>query len=116
MSLVPPMPPAGSVVADLATLKRYLGVRGTVDDALLDERLTTARWEIYHDVLEDRWGLPAVQEAVVVRAAELYKRRQTRDGQGGVPGETPLFEVGPRGADVEQLIGPHLDWSKVGVA
>lgn len=111
----PPMPTPGAVVADLATLKRYVGARTDIDDELLTERLTTSTEWVYERTMEIEWGHPDVQEAILLLASRLYKRRQSPEGVAGFNSEGIVVRITRVDPDVLLLIERHLDCANVGV-
>lgn len=113
---VPDYPAAGTLVADLATLKAYVGARTTQDDALLQDRLTAATEAVYQRVYLDDRGANAVQEAILLTASKLYKRRQSPEGVAGFGGEGEVVRIVARDPDVHNLLVRHLDMSNVGLA
>ena len=110
-----PMPADGEVVADLATLKLYVGTRTDVDDELLTQRLTVATQWVYERTLEDRWGHNDLQEAILLLASRLYKRRQSPEGVAGFSSEGIVVRITRVDPDVLYLIERHLDTFNVGV-
>jgi hypothetical protein len=111
----PPMPAPGAVVADLETLRRYVGAKSTVDDVLLQERLDSATEYVYERTMECRWGHPDVQEAILLFASRLYKRRQSPEGVGGFTGEGIVVRLPGDDPDIRRLMDRHLDLGNVGV-
>lgn len=111
----PPMPDDGQVVADLTTFKRFVGARTDVDDVLLQERLDVATQWVYERTMECRWGHPDVQEAILLVASRLYKRRQSPEGVSGFTGEGIVVRVTAMDPDVRVLLDRHLDLCNVGV-
>lgn len=111
----PPMPAPGSVVADLATLKLYVGTRTDLDDVLLQQRLDTATAWVYERTMEDRWGHPDLQEAILLFASRLYKRRQSPEGVAGFSAEGVVVRVLREDPDIRLLMERHLDCLNSGV-
>lgn len=113
---VPDFPGVGTVVADLATFKEYVGARTSQDDTLMQKRLDAATAAVYRVVyLEDR-GAPDVQEAILLTASKLYKRRQSPEGVTGFGIEGVAVRVVARDPDVKALLVKHLDMTNAGLA
>jgi hypothetical protein len=113
MSIVnPPVP--GEVVADLETLKYYVGTRTNVDDMILDDRLKAATNWVYDRVYPEHRAYNDVQEAILLVASRLYKRRQTPEGVAGFGGEGAVVRVVASDPDVASLLEFHLDYSRAG--
>ena len=111
----PPMPAPGVVVADLATLKLYVGTRTDIDDELLRQRLATATEWVYERTMECQWGHPDVQEAILLLASRLYKRRQSPEGVAGFASEGFVVRIVAQDPDIRLLMERHLDCWNVGV-
>jgi hypothetical protein len=110
----PPLP--GEVVADLDTLKLYVGTRTDTDDPKLAERLAAATNWVYDRVYPEHRAYNDVQEAILLLASRLYKRRQTPEGVGGFGGEGAVVRIASSDPDVISLLELHVDYSKVGIA
>jgi len=110
------MPAPGTVVADLATLKLYVGARGAQDDALLETVLVVATEHAYWRVAEASRLANGVQQAILLVASRLYKRRQSPEGVAGFGGEGAAVTILFRDPDVDGLLAPHLDYSQHGIA
>lgn len=111
----PPLPPDGSVIADLATLRAYVGARTTTDDELLQARLFVATEYVYERTMECRWGHSNVQEAILLLASRLYKRRQSPEGVAGFTAEGVVVRLLAEDPDVRTLLDRHRDMFNVGV-
>lgn len=112
----PTVPAPGTIVADLDTLRAYVGARGTQDDALLEARLIVATERTYERTYPDRWAHNDVQEAILLLASRLYKRRQSPEGVAGFGGEGGVVRIIAGDPDYNDLIERHLDMTKVGFA
>lgn len=116
------MPPDGAVVADLPTLKLYIGARTTQDDVILQERLAVATQWVYERVKQIYWQHPDVQEAILLWASKLYKRRQSPEGVAGWGGaagfgtESAVARIVIVDPDVEALIERYRDYTNAGLA
>jgi hypothetical protein len=111
----PPMPAPGTVVADLATLRLYVGARTQNDDVLLQGRLDVATAYVYERSMDERWGHPDLQEAILLLASRLYKRRQSPEGVAGFTAEGIVVRVLAQDPDVRFLMERHLDCLNLGV-
>lgn len=112
--LIAPPPADGTLVADLATLKAYVGARTTTDDVVLQQRLDAAAEYVYEHTYSDQWAHVDVQEVILMRASRLYKRRQSPEGVGGFAGVVTDVRVTVGDPDEEALIDRHRDWKRVG--
>lgn len=111
----PSMPTEGELIADLTTLKLYVGARTDVDDDLLTQRLSAATEWVYERTMQCRWGHADVQEAILLLASRLYKRRQSPEGIAGFASEGFVVRITRVDPDVMLLIERHLDTYNVGV-
>jgi len=110
------MPPAGLITADLETLRSYVGARGNQDDALLEARLIVAQEHVYTRTMPSRWDHNDVQEAILLLASRLYKRRQSPEGVAGFGGEGGVIRILAGDPDVAELMERHLDMTNAGLA
>lgn len=99
--------------ADLDSLRRMVGAQTTKDDALLAICLQAAGDWIYDRVYTDRIHRSEVQEAILLLASRLYKRRQSPEGVAGWDEMSGVIRVISRDPDVERLIEQHLAVGKV---
>lgn len=114
---IAPMPPDGVLEASLENLRIYVGARSTTDDVLLTQRLYVATEYVYEHTYTDHWPHANVQEAILLLASRLYKRRQTPEGQGGFAGAgfvglTAEVHVVAADPDIEALLDRHRDWKR----
>jgi len=105
-----------AVEASLDSLRTLIGARSTGDDALLSWALEAASDVIRPKVYADHWHHSNVQEAVLLLANRIYKRRTSATGVEGFGPEGFSVRVMASDPDVETLILPSLDLSKAGVA
>jgi hypothetical protein len=105
-----------AVEASLDSLREFVGARSTNDDDLLSWALEAATDVIRRQVYAWAWGTSAVQEAVLLKANRLYKRRTSATGVEGFGAEGFTVRVSEHDPDVEALIGPYRDMTKAGVA
>ena len=112
----PTFPPPGQVVADLPTLKEYVGARTTQDDAILEARLIVATEHVYTRTMPSRWDHNDLQEAILLLASRLYKRRQSPEGVAGFGGDGGVVRIIAGDPDVNELMERHLDMRNSGIA
>lgn len=105
-----------AVEASLDSLRELIGARTTNDDDVLSWALEAATDVIRPLVYEWAWGKSAVQEAVLLKANRLYKRRTSATGVEGFGPEGFTVRVSGTDPDVDDLIAPYRDWYKAGVA
>lgn len=115
MSDIPPIP-VDTFVADLETLKRYVGARTPQDDELLQERLDTATEWVYERVYESHRTKLDVQEAILLLASRLYKRRQSPEGVAGFGGEGGVIRILAGDPDINERLERHLNLRDAGIA
>jgi hypothetical protein len=102
----------GSMRADLAALRLMLGSVSTKDDAILTLCLGAAGDWIYDRVSSEYVQKREVQEAVLLLASRLYKRRQSPEGVAGWE-DMGAVRVTSRDPDIERLIEQYVDAYKV---
>jgi hypothetical protein len=86
------------------------------DDALLLERLVSARTHVYERIKVSHRAANDVQEAILLLASRLYKRRQSPEGVAGFGGEGGLIRIVAADPDIVELLERHLDYTKTGFA
>ena len=102
------------LTADLATLKRHLGITSTSDDVILQGDLDASEAWVADRVDAGALVGPECQLAVVLLASRLYKRRQTPEGVAGWANDVSIPIIA-RDPDVVALIGLHRDQSRAGI-
>ena len=112
---IPTFPPDGSLIADLNTLKVWIGARTNQDDTLLQGMLYAATEWWYERVKPSHRGHVDVQLGIVMRASRLYKRRQSPEGIAGFGGEGIVVRLLRGDPDEEDLLERHMDYTKVGI-
>lgn len=105
-----------AVDASLDSLRQLVGAKSTNDDAMLTWALEAATDMIRPKVYASAWNVSAVQEAVLLQANRLYKRRTSATGVEGFGPEGFAVRVATFDPDVRALIAPYRDMSKAGVA
>ena len=105
-----------AVDASLDSLRAMIGAKGTGDDAILQWALEAAADVIRPKVYPTHWNRSNVQEAVLLLANRLYKRRTSATGIEGFGPEGFSVQVLQRDPDVASLIEQSLDMTQAGVA
>lgn len=100
-----------AVLADLDGLRRYVGAATTTDDVLLSERLDSARRHIEGRIYAASVGSDDVEEAILLLASRLYKRRQSPEGTSGFGGEGVVVRILASDPDIRSLLERHADLS-----
>lgn len=105
-----------AVVADLETLKAYLGMTQTRDDAILQIDLDASTAYVQTRVMTAEWLSDDCQTAVIMMAARLYSRRRSPEGVAGFGSEGVMVRVLASDPDIVKLLEQHLDMSLAGLA
>jgi len=105
------------VKADLDALRASIGTVSNVSNTLLERALTAATAWVRERVMPARFEDDEVQEAIVLLASRLFKRRQSPEGVAGF-GELGVIRILARDPDIELLLEHKLDYSagKAGLA
>jgi len=69
--------------ADIDTLRARVGSTTTKDDSILQDCLDTSTSWAADRAMPDQVGSNEVQEAILLMASRLYKRRQSPEGVAG---------------------------------
>lgn len=99
------------MTADLDALRRYVGAASTNDDVLLQERLDTARAWVESRIMPAKVGVDEAEEAILLLASRLYKRRQSPEGAAGFGGEGIVVRVVANDPDIKALLERLADHS-----
>lgn len=113
--LPPSIPPDGSIIADLPTLRSFTGASSTVDDERLQAALDASAELVYERVYPCDRTHPDVQHAIVMMAARLFKRRQSPEGTAGFAGDGAVVRIVANDPDIRVLLERHLDMLHIGV-
>lgn len=105
-----------AVVADLATLKMYLGMTQTRDDPVLQIDLDASIAYVQPRVVADEWLDDDCQTATLMLAARLYARRRSPEGVAGFGTDGLTVRVLATDPDIYRLLEHHLDMSQAGLA
>lgn len=98
----------GELRADLGTLRATVGTVSNKDDDILRRCLTAAGDWVYDRVLPSNVKRSEVQQAVLLLAARLYKRRLSPEGVAGWE-DMGAVRVVARDPDVDRLLEQHID-------
>jgi len=98
--------------AALETLRAMLGMQSTKDDAVLSMCLEAAGNAVYDRVSPEFVHEAEVQQAILMLASRLYKRRQSPEGVAGWE-EMGAVRIAVRDPDVERLLEQYIDAYKV---
>jgi hypothetical protein len=98
--------------ADLETLRVMLGVQSTKDDSILTMCLQAAGDWVIDRVLPSSVGRSEVQQATLLLASRLYKRRLSPEGVAGWE-DMGAVRIIARDPDIERLLEQHIDTYKV---
>lgn len=102
--------------ADLDSLRAYLGSQSTRDDSVLAGCLDVATAWVTARVYSASVEQPEVQQAVLLLAARLYKRRQSPEGVSGWD-DLGVVRIMSRDPDIAALLANHINVAtQVGVA
>lgn len=105
-----------AVVADLDSLRMMLGTQTTKDDALLAVCLQAAGDWVYHRVLPGSVRRSEVQQAILLLASRLYKRRLSPEGVAGWE-DMGAVRIIARDPDIDRLLEQHIDtYTVMGIA
>lgn len=98
-------------VVDLERLRKYVGAASTSDDDLLTEALDASTAWVAGRVYPTSIGTADVDQATVMLAARLYRRRQSTEGASGFGGEGVVVRIISNDPDINRLLERHQDLS-----
>jgi len=103
-----------TVIADLTTLKRWIGAVGSADDPnlqmALDQAINSVSFEVYPQyVTEDE-----VQGAMIDQAGRWWSRRRSPEGVAG-SSEFGVVRVTAIDPDIRRKLRPYRDLTKAGI-
>ena len=104
-----------SIVADLDTLKMTLGVKSTNDDEVLEQSLAAATDFIAERCYVESVPTDSVQQATLLLASRLYKRRLSPEGVAGW-NDVGVVRITATDPDISRLLEHSLDMTKAGIA
>jgi hypothetical protein len=102
-------------LADLDALRSSLGTVTNVSNTNLARSLDAATEWVADRVSVQRFERPEVQEAIILLASRLYKRRMSPEGVAGF-GDMGVVRILARDPDIALLLAHNLDMSQAGVA
>lgn len=102
----------GELRADLGTLRATVGTVSSKDDDILRRCLMAAGDWVYDRVLPTNVKRSEVQQAVLLLAARLYKRRLSPEGVAGWE-DMGAVRVVARDPDIDRLLEQHIDAGNV---
>lgn len=106
---------SSTVNADLDALRSSLGTVSNEANTLLRRALDVATAWVRERVTATGFDSPEVQEAIILLASRLYKRRQSPEGVAGW-GDLGVVRIMGSDPDINRLLEHHLDACKMGVA
>jgi len=101
--------------ADLDALRASLGTVSNVNNTNLERALTAATAWVRERVYPARFDDDETQEAVVLIASRLYKRRNSPEGVAGW-GDLGVVRIVASDPDINRLLEHKLDMTQAGVA
>lgn len=101
--------------ASLDTLRAMVGAASTRDDALLSQALDVAGAHVQRQVYPEHWNYPEVQQAVLMLANRIYKRRQSPEGTAGFAADGLVVRIMANDPDVRALLDRHIDMTRIGI-
>jgi hypothetical protein len=101
--------------ADLDALRASLGTVSNVSNVNLERSLTAATAWVRERVKAELFDDDETQEAIVLLASRLYKRRNSPEGVAGW-GDLGVIRIVASDPDIALLLEHKLDMSKAGVA
>lgn len=96
-------------------LRASLGTVSNISNTLLERALDASTSWVRERVYARTFESDEVQEAIVLLANRLYKRRQSPEGVAGWS-DLGVIRILARDPDVAMLLEHHLDYCKVGIA
>jgi hypothetical protein len=97
-------------MATLDNLKEMLQITSASDDNVLQKKIETANSWVLERIMAGHEQAPEVQEAILMLAARLYKRRQSPEGVAGW-GDLGVIRVMAKDPDIKALLEHHLDYA-----
>lgn len=94
--------------ASVDSLRALIGAQRSTDDPLLAVCLESAGAWVYDRVYTKDAQRPEVQQAILLLAARLYKRRNSPEGVAGWD-EIGAVRIIARDPDIERLLEQYID-------
>ena len=101
--------------ADLDALRSSLGTVSNVNNTNLERSFASAYSWVAERVMADRFDDDETQEAILLLASRLYKRRSSPEGVAGW-GDLGAIRILASDPDINRLLEHKLDALKFGVA
>jgi hypothetical protein len=101
--------------ADLDALRASLGTVSNISNTNLDRSLASATAWVRDRVYPARFEDDEVQEAIVLLASRLYKRRNSPEGVAGF-NDLGVVRIVASDPDIGRLLEFKLDMTAVGIA
>lgn len=101
--------------ADLDSLKARIPAQTPKDDGVLSGDLETATAWVYDRVYAENQTDSEVQEAILLLASRLYKRRMTPDGLAGWSADGIVARIASTDPDVRSLLTRKRDMTDIGI-
>lgn len=98
--------------ADIDTLRARVGSTTTRDDVILQECLDTSTSWATDRVMADQLVSNEVQEAILLMASRLYKRRQSPEGVAGWD-DLGAIRIVSHDPDIVSLMSQRIDAAHV---
>jgi hypothetical protein len=103
--------------ADLDALRASMGTISNINNANLERSFNAAKLWVTDRVMASKLNDPETQEAILLLAGRLYKRRQSPEGVSGW-GELGVIRILANDPDIERLLERKYDYAylKAGLA
>lgn len=101
--------------ADLDALRASIGTVSNANETVMRRALDAATSWVRDRVTPSLFDDPEVQEAVILLASRLYKRRQSPEGVSGW-GDMGVIRILSQDPDIEALLQFKWDLTKAGIA
>lgn len=102
--------PAG-VLPTLDEFRVYVGAASTSDDQNMQEALDSATAWVVARIYPEAIGVDECNQAILILASRLYKRRQSPEGVAGFASEGFVARIGRHDPDVKAMMERINDWS-----
>lgn len=103
------------MIADIDALRASLGTVSNVSNVNLERSLAAATAWVRERVKPELFGDDETQEAIILIASRLYKRRNSPEGVAGW-GDLGVIRIVASDPDINRLLEHKLDMSNAGVA
>ncbi len=103
------------MAVDLTEFRAFIGAVSVSDDEGLKQSLDAARAHIFTYIYTDAQDELAVDEAVLLLASRLWKRRQSPEGTAGFGGDGVVVRILARDPDIDKLLERYQDMTNIGI-